>query len=223
MAEEEFFSAEQNARLIKNAERYYRAMFQGRDESWNLRDAHMFETLNELVSHLDNGNGKVVVWAHNSHLGNARATEMSERGELNVGQLVKDRFGRNSFLIGFSTYTGTVTAASDWGEIAERKYVRPGMPESYEALFHSCETPRFWLNLREKNEAIEALCHERLQRAIGVIYKPETERWSHYFQTHLPDQFDAMIHLDETTALEPIERTSVWDKGELPETYPWNL
>lgn len=223
VAEEEYFSAEQNARLVKNAERYYRAMFQGRDESWNLRDTHMFETLNQLVSHLDEGQAKVVVWAHNSHLGNARATEMGERGELNVGQLVKERFGRKSFLIGFSTYTGTVTAASDWGEIAERKKVRPGMPESYEALFHSSEMPKFWLNLHDENQATEVLRHERLQRAIGVIYKPETERWSHYFHTRLPDQFDAMIHLDETTALHPLERTSVWDEGELPETYPWNL
>ncbi len=223
VAEEEFFSAEQNARLVKNAERYYRAMFQGRDESWNLRDTHMFETLNELVSHLDGGKAKVVVWAHNSHLGNARATEMSERGELNVGQLVKERFRSNSFNIGFSTYSGTVTAASDWGATAERKRVRPSIQGSYEALFHEVGLPHFWLDLHEENDAVAALRHERLQRAIGVIYQPATERWSHYFHARLPDQFDAMIHLDETTALEPLERNSLWDAGELPETYPSNL
>ncbi len=220
IAEEEFFSAEQNARLVMNAECYYRAMFYGRDESWNLRDTHMFETLLELREHLDSGRAKVVVWAHNSHLGDARATQMSERGELNVGQLVREQFGRNAFAIGFSTYSGTVTAASDWGEPAERKGVRPGMRGSYEELFHAVGVPNFWLNLREKNRATRLLRDERLERAIGVIYLPETERWSHYFTAKLPDQFDALIHLDETRALEPLERTSEWDRGELPETYP---
>lgn len=223
VAEEEFFSAEQNARLIKNAERYYRAMFQGRDESWNLRDTHMFETLNELVSHLDGGKAKVVVWAHNSHLGDARATEMGERGELNVGQLVREHYGEKAFLIGFSTNFGTVTAASDWGGVAERKRVRMGMHGSYEELLHLVHEHQFWLNLREQCEGTDVLREERLQRAIGVIYQPETERWSHYFHTRLPDQFDVMIHLDQTRALEPLERESVWDEGELPETYPSNL
>jgi erythromycin esterase-like protein len=178
IAEEEFFSAEQNARLVMNAERYYRAMFHGRDESRNLRDTHMFETLNELAAHLDSGRAKVVMWAHNSHLGNARATETSERG------------------------------------------VRPGMRDSYEELFHATGIPRFWLNLRERNDATKLLRQPRLQRAIGVIYRPETERWSHYFHARLPEQFDTIIHLDETRALEPLERTSEWDAGELPETYP---
>lgn len=219
VAEEEFFSAEQNARLIANAERYYRSMFHGRDESWNLRDTHMFETLCALVDHLD-GNAKVVVWAHNSHLGDARATEMSERGELNVGQLVRERFGDRAFSIGFSTYTGTVTAADDWGELAQRKHTRRGMRGSCEELFHAVEIPRFWLDLREHNEATELLREDRLQRAIGVIYRPDTERWSHYFHTRLTEQFDAIIHLDETRALEPLERASVWEQGELPETYP---
>jgi erythromycin esterase-like protein len=220
IGEEEFFSAEQNARLIMNAERYYRAMFHGRASSWNLRDEHMFETLSELFAHLDGGHAKVVVWAHNSHLGDARATAMSERGELNVGQLVREHPGRDSYAIGFTTHSGTVTAASDWGEPAERKRVRPALAGSYEELFHATGIPRFWINLRERNEAIDLLRWERLERAIGVIYRPETERLSHYFEARLPDQFDAVIHIDETHALEPLERTSDWDRGELPETYP---
>jgi erythromycin esterase-like protein len=220
IAEEEFFSAEQNARLVMNAERYYRAMFHGRDESWNLRDAHMFETLNELFAHLDSGRAKIVVWAHNSHLGDARATEMSERGELNVGQLVRERFGHRACAVGFSTYTGTVTAASDWVGPAERKRVRPALAGSYEELFHATGMPAFWLDLREQNESTALLRKERIQRAIGVIYRPETERFSHYFAARLPEQFNAMIHFDETRALEPIERTSEWERGELPETYP---
>lgn len=223
IGEEEFFSAEQNARLVKNAERYYRAMFHGRHNSWNLRDTHMFETLTELFGHLDGGEAKVVVWAHNSHLGDARATEMSERGELNVGQLARERFGLRSFAIGFTTYSGTVTAASDWGEETERKQVRPALRGSYEELFHAVELPRFWLNLKERNEATKTLREERLERAIGVIYRPETERLSHYFSARLPDQFDAVIHLDETCALEPLERNSLWDRGDLPETYPSSM
>ncbi len=223
IAEDEYFYAEQNARLVANAERYYRSMFRGRDESWNLRDEHMTETLGALVNHFDGGRAKVVVWAHNSHLGDARATAMSERGEWNVGQLTRERFGSKVFGIGFSTYSGSVTAARDWGDPAERRRVRPGLRGSYEELLHATEVPRFWLDLREHNGATELLRKRRLQRAIGVIYRPETERWSHYFEASLPEQFDAIIHLDETRALEPLERTSQWDAGELPETYPQGL
>jgi erythromycin esterase-like protein len=223
IGQEEFFSAEQNARLIANAERYYRAMFHGRANSWNLRDEHMFETLNQLVRHLDSGRARVVVWAHNSHLGDARATAMTLRGEFNVGQLVRERFGGDGFSIGFTTHSGTVTAASDWGEPAERKRVRPALRGSYEELFHAVEMAAFWLDLREQNEATALLREERLERAIGVIYRPETERLSHYFEARLAEQFDAVIHLDETRALEPLERNSGWDVGELPETYPFNV
>src|SRR5256714_2982988 len=223
IGEEGFFSAEQNARLVANAERYYRAMFHGRANSWNLRDEHMFETLNQLIRHRDSGKAKVVVWAHNSHLGDARATAMSARGEFNVGQLVRERFGGESFGIGFTTNTGTVTAASDWGGVAERKRVRPALNGSYEELFHAVGLPRFWIDLRARNEATALLRDERLERAIGVIYRPETERFSHYFEARLADQFDAIIHLDETRALEPLERTSEWDTGELPETYPFRV
>jgi erythromycin esterase-like protein len=220
IAEEEFFSAEQNARLVMNAERYYRAMYHGRDESWNLRDQHMFETLLELSGRLDKGRAKIVVWAHNSHLGDARATEMSERGELNVGQLVRERFGRDCFAIGFSTNSGTVTAASDWGDPAERKRVRDALPRSYERLFHDTGVSNFWIDLHKRSEAANILRRSRLQRAIGVVYRPETERWSHYFEARLPEQFDAILHCDETSALEPLERNSEWVRGELPETYP---
>jgi erythromycin esterase-like protein len=220
---EELFYAEQNARLVRNAERYYRSMFRGRASSWNLRDSHMAETLNALVTRLDGGQTKVVVWAHNSHLGDARATEMGERGEHNVGQLVRERVESNAFLIGFSTYTGTVTAARDWGQDGERRRVRPGLSGSYEELFHNVGVPAFWLNLREQNRATELLKKSRLQRAIGVIYAPETERWSHYFQARLAEQFDVMIHLDETTALQPLEKSGTWVTGELPDTFPTSL
>ncbi len=220
LADDELFYAEQNARLVASAERYYRSMFRGRASSWNLRDEHMTDTLQALIRHFGSGRSKVVVWAHNSHLGDARATEMRERGEWNVGQLARERFGKRVYSIGFSTYKGTVTAARDWGAAAERRLVRPGLPGSYEELFHATANPSFWLDLGEKSAAIDVLRERRLQRAIGVIYRPETERWSHYFEARLPDQFDALIHIDETRALQPLEATSGWQRGELPETYP---
>ncbi len=221
VAADEFFFAEQNARLVKNAEEYYRSMFRRRVSSWNLRDQHMAETLGHLVAHLE-GQGqqaKIVVWEHNSHLGDARATEMGERGELNVGQLVRERYGDDAVLVGFSTYTGTVTAAADWDAQPERKRVRPALKESYEALFHETGVPRFLLNLRDDDKTA-GLSEPRLERAIGVIYRPETERASHYFFARLPAQFDAVLHFDETRAVEPLERTAGWEKGEVPETYP---
>lgn len=218
---EDFFSAEQNARLVVNAERYYRSMFYGRDESWNLRDTHMYETLEELRMHLGGGpQAKTIVWAHNSHLGDARATEMGARGELNVGQLIRTQFSGRSFSLGFTTHTGSVTAATDWGGPTERKTVRPSRRGSYEKLLHTVGIPRFWLNLQETNAATQLLETQRLQRAIGVIYRTSTELWSHYFNASFPRQFDALIHIDETHALTPLERTSQWDTGEFPDTYP---
>ncbi len=226
VAEDEFFNAEQNARLARDAERYYRSMFRGRVSSWNLRDQHMAETLEALATHIDRrvgpGRSKIVVWAHNSHLGDARATAMGETGEFNLGQLTRERFGDATCLIGFSTYRGTVTAASDWGDPAERKRVRAALPDSYELLFHQVDIPNFALDLRADSNAVGHLRGPCLQRAIGVIYRPETERLSHYFHAQLLDQFDAMIHLDETTALEPLERTPGWDRGEVPETFPFS-
>lgn len=226
VAEDEHFHAEQNARLAMNAEAYYRSMFRGRVSSWNLRDRHMAETLDALVDHLDKTHAgtKVVVWAHNSHLGDARATDMGQNGEWNLGQLVREVHGRESVLVGFSTYAGSVTAASDWGAPAERKRMRRGMPGSCEALFHEVAEvigPRFLIPLRDGGMVSDALRESRLQRSIGVIYRPETERFSHYFYTQLTDQFDALIHIDETQAVEPLERTGEWDAGEPPETYPF--
>jgi erythromycin esterase-like protein/predicted phosphoribosyltransferase len=212
------FYAVQNARLVVNAERYYRAMFRGGVQSWNLRDQHMVETLEELTAHLERVDGvaKLAVWEHNSHLGDNRATEVGQAGQLNVGQLVRERHGSDALLVGFTTYTGTVTAASDWGGPAERKHVRRALPGSWEELFHEQGVPGFLVDAA-------GLRGRRLERAIGVIYRPESERISHYFHARIADQFDAVVHLDETHALEPLERTSLWERGELPETYPWGV
>jgi erythromycin esterase-like protein len=214
--EDHKFFVEQNARLVANAEEYYRAVFYGGSRSWNLRDRHMAETLDELVAHLEQRHGpaKVAVWAHNSHLGDARATEMGEGGQLNVGQLVRQRHGAETLLVGFTTYTGSVTAASDWGGAAERKFVRPALAGSWERLLHETGVSHLLLDPA-------GLGRRQLERAIGVIYRPETERLSHYFDARLGDQFDAVVHIDVTTPVEPLERTSVWDAEELPETYPW--
>jgi len=221
-AEDQFFGAMQNARVVKNAEAYYRSMFLGDVSSWNLRDRHMVETLEALIAHLEGqaGSAKVAVWAHNSHLGDARATELGEGGEWNVGQLVRERHGHEALLVGFSTYQGSVTAATEWDGPAECKRVRPALPESYEALFHTVGIPNFLLPLREDGDAVEALRPARLERAIGVIYRPETERLSHYFHARLPEQFDVVLHYDETQAVEPLERIALRDTAEAPETYP---
>ena len=212
------FFAERNAQLVVDAERYYRAMFRGGIESWNLRDRHMADTLDALIDHLEatRGSVRVVVWEHNSHVGDARATELGQTGELNVGQLARERHGAEALLVGFTTYTGTVTAASDWGGAAERKHVRRALPGSWEELFHERGVPRFVLDAA-------SLRGRRLERAIGVVYRPETERISHYFHARLSDQFDVVVHIDETSAVEPLERTGVWEEGELPETYPWGV
>ena len=220
-ASDEAFYAEQNARLVLNAERYYRSMFGGRVSSWNLRDRHMAETIDALAQHLGR-DSRIVVWEHNSHLGDARATAMGREGELNVGQLVREKHGDDARLIGFTTYHGTVTAASEWDGPAEHKRVRPGMRGSYEALLHDAGVPDFLLPLRG-NAAAGALEEERLERAIGVIYLPATERLSHYFEASLPRQFDAVIHLDETRAVEPLERFEREHTREIPETYPSTL
>lgn len=221
---DEVFFAEQNARLVKNAEEYYRSMFRGRVSSWNLRDTHMAETVDALVRHLEQKGqaARVVVWAHNSHLGDARATEMGRRGELNVGQLLRERYGDAARSIGFTTYEGTVTASSDWDAPAERKKVRPGLEGSWEKLLHAVSPTNFGLVLRDRPIA-RVFDRYRLERAIGVIYAPATERMSHYFDASLSRQFDAVLHYDRSNAVEPLERWSIDHSGEPPETFPSGL
>jgi erythromycin esterase-like protein len=224
LAEDDVFYAQQNARVVKGAAEYYRSMFSGRVSSWNLRDRHMVDTLEALADHLSRRRGdraKVVVWEHNSHLGDARATESAMRGELNVGQLVRERHAGDCCSLGFTTYTGTVTAADDWGAPAQRKWVRPALADSVEELFHETGEKGFLVAFPDAPRAAEALRSARLERAIGVIYRPETERQSHYFRARVADQFDAIIHLDDTRGLEPLERTARWEAGEVPETYPF--
>jgi erythromycin esterase-like protein len=227
LAEEEAFYAERNAHVVRNAEAYYRAMFSGRVNSWNLRDQHMADTLNALLEHLDHddaGQSRIVVWAHNSHVGDARATEVYSDGQTTLGALARDLYPGKTRLIGFSTYTGTVTAASEWGGIAERKIVRPGLPNSVEELFHETDKDAFYVNMRDDGRpSAEPLDDIWLGRAIGVIYLPATERQSHYFHVRPADQFDAMIHIDNTRALEPLELTSEWIAGDLSDTYPTGL
>ena len=225
-AGDEHFYAVQNARLVKNAEEYYRTMFRGRVSSWNLRDSHMAETLQALDAHLSRAAlSRIVVWEHNSHVGDARATDMGARGEWSLGQLVRERHGEDAVLVGFTTHRGTVIAASDWGSPAERKRIRAALPDSYEALFHDVGVERFLLTLRA-DPTTHGLRVDRLERAIGVVYLPETERTSHYFTAALTRQFDAVVHCDETSALEPLDplwEAAAVEPGELPEAYPSGL
>jgi erythromycin esterase-like protein len=219
-AEDAHFEAEQNARVVADAERYYRQMFGSSVESWNLRDTHMGDTLDALLAR--EPRTKIVVWAHNSHLGDARATEVAADGELNVGQLARERHPGQVYSLGFTTHEGTVTAASRWDGPAEQMRVRPALEGSCEALFHRLPAKAFLLPLRDPGEAVGQLQEPRLERAIGVVYQPATERRSHYFHVRLPAQFDAVMHLDRTRALEPLERSST-ATDEPPETFPSTL
>jgi erythromycin esterase-like protein len=225
-AADDFFSAEQNARLVLDAERYYRSMFHGRTSSWNLRDTHMADTLDALLAHLRGRGreGKVVVWAHNSHLGDARATEMGAGGEINLGQLTRERHGDDAVLVGFTTHTGTVTAAHDWGEAAQTMRVNPSLPGSIERALHDVGVPRCAVPLRGSAaaDAARAALEPRalLERAIGVIYRPRTERQSHYFHARVGRQFDLVYHFDETRAVTPLDRVRELEDAEPPETYP---
>ena len=217
-----FLDATQNARLIASAELYYRAMYYATAESWNLRDQHMFETLNHLMNWRGK-NAKAIVWAHNSHIGNAAATDMGKtRDEINIGQLCREKFGAEAVLIGFGTDRGTVAAADDWDGPMKIKTVRPAHPESYERLCLDSSVRRFLVDLREgQREALRsALMHARLERAIGVIYRPETELASHYFEAHLPQQFDGYVWFEETHAVTPLPTEA---KEGTPETYPFGL
>ena len=218
---ERFMDAVQNARLITNAERYYRIMYYGSRASWNLRDSHMFETLLNLFDH-HGSDSKGIVWAHNSHVGDAAATEMSLRGEFNIGQLCRKEFGDQAYSIGFGTNSGTVAAASNWDEPMEVKTIRPGLENSYEKLCHDTGLSGFMLGLRDRlpAELEQALSVPRLERAIGVIYRPETELASHYFQAVLTGQFDEYIWFDETSAVTPLETREL--EG-LPDTYPFGV
>jgi erythromycin esterase-like protein/predicted phosphoribosyltransferase len=225
---DELFHLEQNAHLVKNAEEYYRSMFRARHESWNLRDRHMADTLDALAGFLSasasaSNPPRIVVWAHNSHLGDARVTEMGDRGELNVGQLVRERADTDAVLIGMTTHEGTVTAASEWNQPAERKFVRPSLPGSFEHLLHRTGIDRMLLPLRDDVVLAGALSESRLERAIGVIYLPRSERTSHYFLARLASQFDFVLHIDRTTAVEPLEPTVEWETGEPAETFPSGL
>jgi len=225
VAEDRYFLAEQNAIVVANSEEYYRTMFAGPAPSWNLRDRHMADTLDALQIHLSRPGeeGKIVVWEHNSHIGDARSTEMAQRGELNLGQLMRERHPRDVVLVGFTTYSGTVTAASEWGAQAERKRVRPALAGSYEALLHGTGIPAFLLCPLARSASGRALLEPRLERAIGVIYRPESERSSHWFAACASRQFDALVHIDLTRAVEPLERSGQWELGEPPETYPTSL
>ena len=218
---ERFLDAEQNARLVANAERYYRIMYYGSRASWNLRDRHMFDTLKNLLA-FHGPDSKAVVWAHNSHVGNAGATEMAGRGEYNIGQLCRKEFGEKAYLVGFGTHSGTVAAASDWDGPMEIKNVRPALPDSYEKLCHATGHARFMLGLRGRGDLCgpAGLGRERLERAIGVIYRPETEMASHYFRANLPQQFDEYVWFDNTSAVTPLDTAEV--KG-LPDTYPFGV
>jgi erythromycin esterase-like protein len=218
------FAAEQNALVVKNAETYYRAMFDRAENTWNLRDQHMSDTLDALHRHLSRPGrpAKVVVWEHNSHIVDASATDRSQRGEHNVGQLARRRYGDDCRLIGFTTYSGTVTAASDWDGPAEHKRVRPALRGSCEDLLHTAGIPAFFLGLQHE-KIVERLREPMLQRFIGVIYLPQTERQSHYYHARLADQYDALFHFDHGRALEPLDRTPEWELGEAPETYPSGL
>jgi erythromycin esterase-like protein len=222
-AGEAYFCADRNAEVALRAEQYYRAMFQGRAISWNLRDKHMADTLFALCDYLGGWRGekaKLVVWAHNSHIGDARATEMSQLGEWNLGQLVREARGDDAFLLGMSTYAGEVTAASAWDGDAERKRLRPALPGSYEHLFHLLGQPDFFLPLRGDGPLQHALGIPRLQRAVGVVYLPESERTSHYVLSRLPRQFDAITHIDETSALAPLEPRRRAPVRDLMDAYP---
>ena len=216
-----FLDAAQNARLVRSAERYYRIMYYGGAESWNLRDTHMFETLEHLLD-AGGSDAKAVVWAHNSHIGDARATEMGKvRDELNIGQLCRERFGDGAALVGFGTHTGTVAAASDWGGEMEVKRVRPSHADSYERICHEAGVPRFLLDMRRDEALRRRLMDQKLERFIGVIYRPETELMSHYSDAVLPRQFDAWVWFDETSAVTPLG--SEHRRDGVPDTYPFGV
>lgn len=230
LGEELAFQARCNADVVAGAEAYYRQMFFGDELTWNLRDQHFLRTVQAVEHHLSRrvDHPKLVLWAHNSHLGDARATDMGQRrGELNVGQLMRETYGEDKVVnVGFTTHTGSVAAVDEWESPVQLKQVRQSMPGSYEHLFHAVGFPRFAVDLKGGSpELWEALEGPMLERAIGVIYRPRTERQSHYFYCNLPKQFDLVVHLDHTKALHPLEVSGPWEsdweaREDAPDTYP---
>jgi erythromycin esterase-like protein len=238
---DESFYAMENAKIVREAEKYYRHMFEGGEITWNIRDTHMCDCLQDLLQH--NGpESKAVIWAHNSHIGDARETDSRRAREINIGQLVRERFGiKNTFNIGFTTYTGTVTAADSWDMDPDFKRVRPSLNESVEFLLHDAlindstmtNDGQYFLLFRTNNQSIQLskelhteLHKKRLERAIGVIYRPRTERQSHYFEASISTQFDCVIHVEATCALRPLEIHPVWSQAEkdhVPDTFPMNV
>ncbi|MDY0885108.1 erythromycin esterase family protein [Dongia soli] len=225
----DFFDAAQNARIVRAAEQYYRVMYRGSRESWNLRDRHMFDTLQSLLAHHGGARGekmgqkaKAVVWAHNSHIGNAAATRMGWQGEFNIGELCRTAYGQDAVLIGFGTDHGTVAAADDWNGPMRVMNLRPSRQDSYEYAFkqtgRSCSLTDW--RTPERRELAAALSEPRLERAIGVIYRPDTERSSHYFDAVLAEQFDAYVWFDETGAVTPLAAAR---PAGVPETYPFGV
>lgn len=226
LAKEELFCAKQNAELVKSAQAYYHSLYLGEESSWNLRDSHMAKTLEELNSHLRETHqkpAKFVIWAHNSHIGDARATDMAKRGELNLGQLVREKHPDETLLIGFSTYQGKVSAASNWDMPVEHKTVMPALKDSIEEALHKTGVKNFILKFRDNEELTKALDTPLLERFIGVIYQPRTERQSHYYHANVSKQFDALIYLDETTAVQPLKTETNWNQHDLDETFPFGI
>jgi erythromycin esterase-like protein len=219
-----WFQAIQQAHVVRNAEAYYRMMFAGHTAAWNVRDAHMADTIDLLSQHLGcDIPAKLVVWAHNSHVGDARATEMGGDAQVTLGQIMRQRYPGEVALVGLTTYEGHVIAASDWDQPPERKRVRPALPGSWEQLFHAVEIPSFYLTAEALRRAVDS-DNERLLRAIGVVYRPHTERGSHYFCSRIADELDLIIHVDTTSGIEPLDPVDVVEEPataeDLPETYP---
>ncbi|CAO1660777.1 Carboxylic ester hydrolase [Halomonas sp. NYA30] len=219
--EEAYFNATQNARVVRAAEQYYRLMYRGSTQSWNLRDRHMFDTLQQVIE-AKGADAKVVVWAHNSHIGNASATEMGWQGQFNIGELCRTAYGDQAVLIGFGTHTGIVAAADNWDSPMKIKQIVPSRADSFERIFHETQLPRALIELRnpQHSKVREQLTQTRLERAIGVIYRPESEYYSHYFKASLAEQFDAYVWFDETTAVTPLP--SERPQG-VPDTYPFGV
>ncbi|MFN7039226.1 MAG: erythromycin esterase family protein [Alphaproteobacteria bacterium] len=225
----EYFNIEQNAILIKNAEKYYRTIYKSKVESWNIRDSHMVEILENIDKYISAEKfkeAKIIVWAHNSHIGDARATQMGKDfKEFNIGQLLKEKYEEEAYSVGLFTNKGTVTAASTWDGEVERKFINPALEDSYEYFFSKFNIPNFLLNIKNNNtgNVKNIIPQNILERAIGVVYLPKTERSSHYFYADLAEQFDSVIYLENTSALQPLEYHALWHKGEVFETFPSGL